>query len=122
MGGGGAVRLALKHPELFSAVASWAGALGSRGGSLPAELEADNLRRLAGRVGLSMVVGDKDMTFDRHKPVVKSLEEAKYPFRYHVLEGVGHDLGRYFEQTGEELALFLTAGFKAESSPGASAR
>ncbi len=122
MGGGGAVRLALKHPDLFSAAASWAAALGSRGGSLPPQLETDNLRRLAGRVRLLMVVGDKDMTYARHKPVVKNLEEAKYPFRYHVLEGVAHDLGRYYEKTGEELALFLTAGFKAESSLSAPTR
>ena len=66
MGGGGAIRLALKHPDLFSASASWAAALGSRGGDLPPQLETDNLRRLAGRVRLLMVVGDKDMTYARH--------------------------------------------------------
>ncbi len=40
MGGGGAVRLALKHPDLFSAAASWAAALGSRGGGLPPQMES----------------------------------------------------------------------------------
>src|SRR5262249_55921810 len=45
MGGGGAVRLALKHPDLFSAAASWAGALGSRGSQTPpAELTVEHLR------------------------------------------------------------------------------
>lgn len=113
MGGGGAVRLALKHPDLFSAAGSWAGALGSRGGAAPAELEAANLRRVAGRVHLLLVVGDKDSTYARHKPVVQSLKEAEYPFRYRVLEGVAHNLGLYYEKTGEEMALFLSEGFRA---------
>jgi hypothetical protein len=35
-----------------------------------------------------------------------------------VLEDVSHDLGRLFEKSGEEMVLFLTAGFKTqEKSP-----
>ncbi|MBN1422886.1 MAG: 1,4-beta-xylanase [Planctomycetes bacterium] len=114
MGGGGAIRLALKHPDLFSAAGSWAAALGSRGGNPPAELEPENLRRIAGRVRLFLVVGDKDMTYAGHAPLFRNLEETKFPFRRRILEGVPHNLGLYHEKTGEEMALFLTEGFRAE--------
>jgi endo-1,4-beta-xylanase len=110
MGGGGAVRLALKHPDLFSAAGSWAGAISSRrGGAASPELEAENLRRVAGRVRLLLIVGDQDTTFAGHQPLIKNLEEARYPVRYRVLEGVGHNLGLYYEKTGEEMVRFLTA-------------
>jgi hypothetical protein len=32
---------------------------------------------------------------------------------YRVVEGVAHNLGLSYEKTGEELVLFLTAGFTA---------
>lgn len=111
MGGGGAVRLSLKYPELFSAAASWAGALRGRGGDPPPELEADALRKVAGKVRLLLIVGDKDLTFAGHAPVVEALKQAGFPFEYRVLEGVPHDLGQYYEKTGAELVRFVTAGF-----------
>jgi len=111
MGGGGAIRLALKHPDLFSAAASWAGAIVPRSGAVPAELEPDNLRKLAGKVRLLLIVGDQDITFNGHKPVIERLTEAQYPVKYHVLEGVPHNLGQYYEKTGDEMARFLTEKF-----------
>jgi len=114
MGGGGAVRLALKHPDLFSAAGSWAGALRGRGGAAPPELEPDYLKEVAGKVRLLLIVGDKDPTYAGHAPVVQNLEQARYPVRYRVLEGVAHDLGAYYEKTGEEMVRFL-----AEGLPGA---
>jgi enterochelin esterase-like enzyme len=52
MGGGGSVRLAFKHPETFSAAASWAGAIQRRGGGTVPELEPEALRKVAGKVRL----------------------------------------------------------------------
>lgn len=112
MGGGGAIRLALKHPDLFSAAGSWAASLGSRGGEIPAELQAEHLRKLDGKVRLLMIVGDQDFTNASHKPFIENLEQAKYPHRYRVLEGVGHNLGLYHEKTADELVLFLAEGWK----------
>jgi enterochelin esterase-like enzyme len=111
MGGGGAVRLALKHPDLFSAAGSWAGAILPRGGDALTELEPENLRKLDGKVRLLLIVGDQDSTYSRHKPVVENLEQAKYPFTYRVLEGVPHNLGLYYEKTGDEMVRFLTEKF-----------
>jgi endo-1,4-beta-xylanase len=115
MGGGGAVRLALKHPELFSAAGSWAGALVPRRGGFPPELETENLRRTAGKVRLLLIVGDKDLTFGSHQPVAKNLKEAEFPHQHRVLEGVSHRLDVYYEKTGDELVRFLTAGFEPGS-------
>ncbi len=112
MGGGGAIRLALKHPDLFSAAGSWAAALGGRGGSEPpAELSLDHLREVAGKVRLYLVVGDEDNLKNAHTPFVKNLEEAKYPHRYQELPGVGHNLGVCYDQTGDEMAKFLVSEF-----------
>jgi hypothetical protein len=46
--------------------------------------------------------------------VLKNLQEAKYPYRYRVLEGVGHDLGAYHEKTAEEVVVFLTSEFRGQ--------
>lgn len=111
MGGGGAVRLALKYPDLFSAAGSWAGALGGGargGGQAPVELQVDNMRALNGKVRLLLIVGDEDQsTFASHKPFIEKLDQAKYPYSYKELSGVRHDLGRLISQTGDELVVFL---------------
>lgn len=115
MGGGGAVRLALKHPDLFSAAGSWAGSLVPRRGGFPPELEPAHLRQTAGKVRLLLIVGDKDLTYDSHQPVVKNLKEAGFPHQFRVLEGVPHSLDLYYEKTAEALVRFLTAGFTSGS-------
>lgn len=109
MGGGGAVRLALKHANLFSAAASWAGAF--RDGEAP-ELEVEHLKTLAGRMRLLLVVGDQDFTLKGFQPIRKTLDEAELPYTYKELKDVGHNLGKYFELTGEQFVSFLTPDMK----------
>jgi endo-1,4-beta-xylanase len=110
MGGGGAIRLAVKYPDLFCAAGSWAAALGSRGGESASDLAQKNAEKIRGRVKLLLIVGDKDQTYPGHVPVLKTLEELKIPYTYHELAGVGHDLGAYYEKTGTKIARFV-AGF-----------
>ena len=81
-------------------------------GGLTAELEPENLRKVAGRVRLLLIVGDKDMTYARNEQLVKNLKQANYPYRYQVLEGVAHNLGAYHEKTGEEVVVFLISEFR----------
>ncbi len=108
MGGGGAIRLALKYPEFFSAAGSWAGAFGLRG--LPAlPTEPETLRKVAGRVRMLLVVGDQDFTRQGQPELVRSLEEAKVQVQFRLLEGVGHNLGLYHQRTGDEMVRFLAA-------------
>jgi Enterochelin esterase and related enzymes len=111
MGGGGAMRLAIKYPDLFSAAASWAGALGSRSGAPAAAGMKESVEKIAGKVRLLMIVGDQDQTFAAHAPFRQVLDEAKVPYTYRVLEGVGHNLGILYEKTGSEFVRFLAAGF-----------
>jgi S-formylglutathione hydrolase FrmB len=115
MGGGGAVRLALKYPELFSAAGAWAAAVNFRSAAPSPELSTDNLRQVDGRVRLLLVVGDKDLTYPGHLPFFRSLAEARYPYRAVILPGIDHNLGTYYERTAEELARFLTAEFTARA-------
>ncbi len=113
MGGGGSIRLAIAHPDLFSAAASWAAALGSRspGASSPAGLVRQNADKIIGKVRLLMIVGDKDMTFNSHAAFIDTLKELKVPYEYQVLPGVEHNLGVYYEQTGAKFVKFVTEGF-----------
>ena len=114
MGGGGAIRLALKYPDLFAAAGSWAGALGARRGGptgSPATLVKENADKVRGRVRLLLVVGDKDMTYGGHPALVAALKDSKIAHEYEVLPGVGHDLGAYHQKTGERMVRFVAAGF-----------
>jgi enterochelin esterase-like enzyme len=121
MGGGGAIRFAVKYPDLFSAAGSWAASLRSRDAATdPVALARENAEKIRGRVGLLLIVGDKDLTFAGHAAFIQALEELKLPHTYHVLKGVDHNLGVYHEQTGAEMARFVTAGFAGASPPAAS--
>lgn len=114
MGGGGAIRLAVKYPEMFSAAAAWAAALNMRGGNVDdsaAALIAKNKERIQGHVRLLMIVGDEDMTLGSHAPVIEALKAQQLPYTYKVLPKVGHNLGAYHEQTGSELIQFVAGKF-----------
>lgn len=113
MGGGGAVRLALEHPDLFSAAASWAGAISPHNdGEKPGPVFKDGTLDLSRpRVRLLMIVGYKDLTWPWHGPAIAAFEAAHYPFTLHTIVDLGHELGRYYELTGDELIEFATAGF-----------
>ena len=109
MGGGGSLRLALTHPDLFSAAASWAGSVANRRTrELPPELNAAMLGTQEPTVRLLMIVGYEDeAALVGHLPFVELLREARYSFTFRTLRGVPHNLGRYYELTGEDFATFL---------------
>lgn len=109
MGGGGSLRLALTHPDLFSAAASWAGSVANRRTrELPPELNLDLLRAQEPTVRLLMIVGYEDESaLAGHLPFIDLLREARYSFTFRTLRGVPHNLGRYYELTGDDFATFL---------------
>jgi endo-1,4-beta-xylanase len=113
MGGGGSIRLAIAHPDLFSAAASWAAALGSRDAAAasPAALARENVDKVKGKVRFLLIVGDKDLTYASHAPFIEALKDLKVPYEYQILPGVEHNLGVYYEQTGTKFVKFVTAGF-----------
>ncbi len=107
MGGSGSVRLAMKHPDVFSAVAAWAGMFAPRNGELPAELSLENVKKLKGRVRLMLVVGEKDFALGAQGPFIDALKQADYAIERRVLPEVSHDLGKYYELTGADAVKFL---------------
>lgn len=109
MGGGGSLRLALTHPDLFSAAASWAGSVANRRTrELPPELNLDLLRAQEPTVRLLMIVGYEDESaLAGHLPFIDLLREARYSFTFRTLRGVPHNLGRYYELAGDDFATFL---------------
>ena len=121
MGGGGALGFALKYPELFSAAGTWAASLLN---SCPAAVPRyslllngflehwakKNFARINGRLRLLLIVGDKDLTNNEHKLLIKQLNELQLRYEYKVLDGVTHNLALYYEKTGAELIRFLAEG------------
>ena len=112
MGGGGSVRLAMKHPDLFGAVAAMAGAFGGGPGSQPDDsalawstLHADQIR---GRLPLHFVVGDRDRLLNRHHHFLAHLDELDIEYSYIVHADVGHSLGKLTELSGPHLVRWLS--------------
>ncbi|MCM3869904.1 MAG: esterase family protein [Pyrinomonadaceae bacterium] len=126
MGGGGAMGLALKHPDLFCSASSWAAALlGSCPDEKPSYAPAPNelltklLKKNANkanrRVRLLLIVGDQDPTKAWQTVFSDQLVRLKLRHEYRVLAGVSHNLGLYYEQTGMEVIQFL-ANWSAASA------
>lgn len=123
MGGGGAVRLALKYPDLFCAVASFGGSLGRAAGSAdpapsPDQTEnPDNIYHWATtnqaavkeRVGLFFVVGQQDRMYADHGPLLQHLHSLGIDFHYRVIAGMGHDLWGSMDLLGGEAMRFLAS-------------
>lgn len=114
MGGAGAIRFALKYPDLFSAAGAWAGALTYRNtpeNTLPAAYSVDALKPLANRVRLLLIVGTEDSTLGSHPAFLQNLVAAKFPFEFELLANVNHDPGAYYQHSGEKMLRFLTSRF-----------
>lgn len=98
MGGGGAMRLSLKYPDLFGSAASLAAALDP----VPESRDSDNVYNhvtaLAPeqreKLRLLLVVGEEDFLFSRHGPFLKHLKETGIASTFTVHSKVGHDLGK----------------------------
>lgn len=119
MGSSGAVRLALVYPDLFSAAGGWGGSFIGRNPQAPLapEFSTAALTRSPHRVRLLMVIGLDDPGLAAHAPAIAALTAAKYPFTYRTLEGVAHNLGRYYELAGEDMVRFLLHGAAAPAAP-----
>lgn len=116
MGGGGAVRYAVKYPDLFAAAGAWGGAFGGRrNDSFPSEFGVDALAAVADRARFILVVGTKDFVLGASPRIVTNLIEAKVPFAFELLDGVEHDPGAYYVHSGEKMIRFLTKSFPQPS-------
>ncbi|HTH49688.1 MAG TPA: alpha/beta hydrolase-fold protein [Candidatus Limnocylindria bacterium] len=122
MGGGGAMRLALKYPDLFGAAASLAAAIDKS----PEEAGGDNVYRHAAalsreqrdRLRLYLVVGEDDFLYPRHAPFLQRLKELGIRYTYVVHSQVGHDLGKLTELSGEAMIRQLGHELRATGNGG----
>ncbi|MCA9258160.1 MAG: hypothetical protein KDA61_03115 [Planctomycetales bacterium] len=114
MGGQGAVRLAVRHPDLFCAAASWGGGL-FRGGEevLDAVDEQGAQLREQGFAAL-LINGDEDRPEAYHE-LVKHLAAQRLEHALVVLPSTPHKLGRYYELSAERTIAFLGERLKRQA-------
>ncbi|HTI72606.1 MAG TPA: alpha/beta hydrolase-fold protein [Candidatus Limnocylindria bacterium] len=117
MGGGGAVRLCLKYPEIFGAAASLAAALDE---SATAN-DGDNCYQHASalspanraRLRLYLVVGEDDFLYPRHPPFLKHTKELGIATTWVVHSQMGHDLGALTRFSGVAMIRQLSGQLQA---------
>lgn len=112
MGSGGSARLALKYPDMFGATGGWGLSFLGRDATAPLgpEFGAEALQRSPQRVRMLMIIGLEDPGLAAYAPAVAALTAGKVAFTYRTLAGVGHNLGLYYELTGEDMVRFLLEG------------
>ena len=130
MGGAGAVRMALRHPKMFGAVVSVAGALFDHVKIMKRHWVTDTslarkydpyiqARRRAERFseipGLQLFIGTSDVNLRRNRQFHSHLDGLNVPHEYTELEGVEHILGQYLEALGPELFDFFSATLRYQS-------
>jgi enterochelin esterase-like enzyme len=111
MGGAGAVRLTVLHPELFAAAAS----MGGRGGgevNAAAEKTAPMLKQR--KVGLFLINGEQDLP-KAFQVLAKTLSAAGVEHQILIHPHLEHNLGRYYELSFEKLMGFLGDHLKTVS-------
>ena len=106
MGGSGGTYLAMRHPDLFAATASWGG--GGRGGDdryLEA-LESTGEALAANDFAILAINGDEDgpQAFEQ---LFAKLESIGVDHEKVVLDDQKHNLGRYYERTADQVFAFL---------------
>jgi enterochelin esterase-like enzyme len=126
MGGFGCLMLALKHPELFSAVCSYGAALisaeragfgeGKRFASREhfdqfnprtlVEKNADSIRR---DLKIRLVCGDADGLYPANVEFTKLLEKLSIPISWISVPGVGHDTKGLYQRVGLDSLKFIEA-------------
>lgn len=123
MGGGGAMRLALKYPDLFGAAGSLAAALDQTS----EDAGGDNVYRHAtaltkaqrDRLRLYLVVGEDDFLFPRHQPFLTHLRGLGLGYTFVLHSKVGHDLGKLTEMSGEAMIRHLDRELRPAGKDGA---
>lgn len=128
MGGAGAIRMAMRHPDVFGAVVSVGGSLFDdvkimkRHWVTDAELARKydpyiQARRQAERFRdaprLQMFIGTSDVNLSRNRQFRSHLADLDIPYEYAELAGVEHSLEQYLDALGPELFDFFSARLSA---------
>jgi len=122
MGGFGALKLAFKSPDMFCSVISYGGALhdlesfstrrqeryeqtfGGRPEAFqansPYELARKKTNEIRQNLQIRIVAGSEDMTLGRNENFRSLLDELEIPYEWELVEGVRHNIYRYYEEVG----------------------
>ena len=135
MGGFGALKLALKYPELFSSVVAFAGGYRSAEGIQADEISRVILKRVFGgdtqqfmanhpatiaqanaaavrnRVAIKMLVGLDDYLLSNNRSMHATLTELNLLHEYWEIPGIKHDLPRLSEWIGSAGLQFAARHF-----------
>ena len=108
MGGAGAVRLSVMHPELFAAAVSMGG---RAGGEVDAAAEKHAPMLKQRQVGFLLINGEKDSP-KAFQVLAKTFTAAGVEHHIVIQPNLGHNLGLYYERSFEQLMPFLGAHLK----------
>lgn len=136
MGGWGALKLAFRRPELFSAAVSLSGGFltieemheivegtfestfGSDAdcyaANSPLTLAFSRSPVVRDRLKIRLVVGDQDFLIEHNRRMHRLLDEAKLAHEYAELPGLGHDPRRVYEAAAVPAFRFLAVALGAE--------
>jgi len=106
MGGAGAVRLSVMHPDLFCAAGSWGGGMWRDADAILAAAESGSATLRQNAYAALLINGDKDRpdAFDRLAHV---FSELKIPHEVVVLKDTPHNLRLYYQRAGKTMTQFL---------------
>lgn len=106
MGGAGAIRLSIRHPNTFGGAISWAGGMWSKDFKLLADAAINSGELRDNQFFALMINGEYD------RPTVfvqleKVFNEVRVEHKRVVLPGVDHNFGHYLELSKPEVTDFL---------------
>lgn len=106
MGGAGAIRLSVRHPDSFGGAVSWAGGMWHKDEALLEAVVANADQLNANGFSALMINGENDraQVFARLEAL---FNERGVDNKRVVLDGVGHDFGLYLSRTGTLFGEFL---------------
>ena len=106
MGGSGAVRFWILHPELFCVAGSWGGGMGRESDALLAAVDR-NVEALRQRPhGVFLVNGEQDRP-EAFRPLAEKLRALNIDQEMVVLPETPHNLGLYYQRAGTNMIRFL---------------
>ncbi len=135
MGGFGALKLALKYPDLFSSVVAFAGGYRSAEGiqadevsrqvlqrvfgndpqrfmaNHPASVARTNAAAIRNRVAIKMLVGLDDSLLENNRSMHATLTELNLAHQYWEIPGIKHDLPRLSSWLGSDGLQFAASHF-----------
>ena len=133
MGGFGALKLALKHPEMFSSVVAFAPSLRTPENLMathpdvvdrmlagdakrfwaehPLVLFKEKAEQLRGKMPVGFFIGDKDHLIEGNRKLHALLGELNYEHDYQELPGIEHNLMKLSERVKDRGLRFAAAHF-----------